>query len=78
MSEPKPVQLHVRLFPGEDDDLIAWYESLDVPHGRKAQRIRDALRQGIGAEAGELDERVKAAIREALATHTRQSQPPED
>jgi hypothetical protein len=61
------VQINVRLWPGQDDDLIAWYESLDnLPRGGKAQRIRNTLRQAIGAE-DDLEQTVKAAVEKALA-----------
>jgi hypothetical protein len=42
------VKLTIRLTPGTDDDLIAWLENLDVPWGLKGQKVKDALRRGIG------------------------------
>ena len=42
------VKLTIRLTPGTDDDLIAWLESLDVPWGLKGQKVKDALRRGVG------------------------------
>jgi len=45
-----PVQINIRLWPGPDDDLIAWYKSIDVPRGRMAQVVRNTLRRGIRGE----------------------------
>ena len=46
------VQINIRLWPGSDDDLIAWYRDTvrRVPHGRMAQIVRDTLRRGIREE----------------------------
>ena len=45
--------LKVRLYPGQDDDLLRWYESLaHLPYGAKSQAIKEALRRGIGLEEG--------------------------
>jgi len=42
------VKLTIRLTPGTDDDLIAWLVSLEIPWGLKGQKVKDALRRGIG------------------------------
>lgn len=38
--------IHARVYPGSDDDLIAWLEGL--LEGERSQAIREALRVGIG------------------------------
>jgi len=36
------------LYPGQDDDLITWWKSLnDLPYGGKGQAIKEALRRGL-------------------------------
>ncbi|MBN2005203.1 MAG: hypothetical protein JXA21_17730 [Anaerolineae bacterium] len=43
-------QLHVRLIPGQDDDLLHWLATLaSLPFGGKTQAIKTALRQGMEA-----------------------------
>ena len=65
-SDPEPVQVGFRLWPGVDNDLIAWFRSLgDLPRGHKVERIKAALRLGIGTE-DDLYQTVKAAVEEAL------------
>ena len=51
------VQLHVRLYPGtEDDALIAWLEQFDdAPYGVKRQAIKSALLRGIGESSPAAD-----------------------
>jgi len=40
--------LKIRLYPGLDNDLIAWVEQFDdQPYGVKSQSIKNTLRQGI-------------------------------
>jgi hypothetical protein len=41
-------KLTIRLYPGQDDDLIAWLSELRLPHGQKGDEIKNALRRGIG------------------------------
>lgn len=42
----------VRFYPGPDDDLIAWLQTLDeLPFGGRAQAIREMLRRGLGHSA---------------------------
>ncbi len=72
-------QLHIRLYSGQDDELIEWLESLKgLPVGEKSRRIREALCRGIKAtdseEAGapdidlsEIRKIVEAAVAQALA-----------
>lgn len=51
MTPTKPLQLHVRLLPGVDDDLRAWWAELDgLPFGAKAQAIKAVLRRGLSTE----------------------------
>ena len=70
--------IHVRLRPGQDDDLAAWYES----QPDKSQIVRQALRlylksqntddlevmvqQVVAQELARLPALVSAAVREAL------------
>lgn len=50
----KPILVRFRLYPGQDDDLLAWYRELErLPYGGKGQAIKEALRRGIGQEASE-------------------------
>lgn len=73
----RTVRLDIRLYPGQDDDLIAWVQGLvHEPHGAKMQRLRAALRQGLtggsGAASAALDmaevrQVVEAAVSTALA-----------
>ena len=45
----KPIFVKFRLYPGQDDDLLAWYQELErLPYGAKSQAIKEALRRGIG------------------------------
>ncbi len=42
-------RLRVRLYPGRDDELIAWLETLDnQPLGVKSHAAKQALLRGIG------------------------------
>jgi hypothetical protein len=44
----KQVEHKIRLYPGQDDELIRWMASLDdLPWGEKAQRVKQALLRGI-------------------------------
>jgi len=42
------LKLTIRLYPGQDDDLIAWLSELRLPHGQKGDEIKQTLRRGIG------------------------------
>jgi hypothetical protein len=63
--------IHARVYPGKDDDLIAWLESL--PPGERSALIREALRVGIGLlppprpEGEVIAHIVREAVVEALA-----------
>jgi len=73
----RTVRLDIRLYPGQDDDLIAWVQGLaHEPHGAKMCRLRAALRQGITGGGGsipaaldlaEIRQVVEAAVSTALA-----------
>jgi hypothetical protein len=53
MSKSKRVQLNVSLYPGQDDDLIAWLEGMrGLVRGAKARQIRETLRRGIDPASG--------------------------
>jgi len=59
----KTVSLKIRLYPGQDDDLIAWLEPLDAQgYGAESRAVKDALRQGIGAETDQRATPVAAQI----------------
>ena len=56
--------IHVRLRPGRDDDIAAWYEAQED----KSEAVRNAIRAAMEAESG--DGRMAAiteAVSEALA-----------
>lgn len=43
-EQPVVVQVKLRLYPGADDDLIAFFDRL--PHGHRASAVKAALRSG--------------------------------
>jgi len=50
-SRLPPIQVILRFYPGQDDDLIHWLGELDEePTRTKTQALKEALRSGIGAE----------------------------
>ncbi len=74
------MRIHIRLYPGQDDDLIAWWRGLEgLPFGAKSQAVREALRRGIGGagdprpvavapiDLGAIRQVVEAAVSQALA-----------
>ena len=80
MRRRKEVRLQLRLYPGQDDDLIHWLAQFDGrPYGAKSQAVKGALRRGIGAGPGqpapsapaldlaEIRAVVEAAVEQALA-----------
>jgi hypothetical protein len=45
------VEIKIRLYPGQDDELIRWQAQFDdQPYGVKTQAVKEALRKGIGVE----------------------------
>ena len=45
------VEIKIRLYPGQDDELIQWQAQFDdQPYGVKTQAMKEALRQGVGVE----------------------------
>jgi hypothetical protein len=45
------VEIKIRLYPGQDDELIQWQAQFDgQPYGVKTQAVKEALRRGIGTE----------------------------
>ena len=55
--------LKLRLYPGEDDDLIAFFET--IPSGLRAVRVKGALRSGretTTVEASPQDETLLDAL----------------
>jgi hypothetical protein len=72
------VQLHIRLYPGQDDELLHWLEQFDDrPYGVKSQAVKEALLRGVeGAAApggapvidlSEVRRVVEAAVETALS-----------
>jgi len=73
--------IHVRLRPGRDDDLAAWYEAQED----RSQAVRDAIRavmrlqngdtqeaivkEVVARELARLPDVVAATVREALAAY---------
>lgn len=48
-----PQQLNIKLLPGRDDDLLAWYQGLQsLPPSKRAEAVRATLRRGL-ATAGQ-------------------------
>jgi hypothetical protein len=48
------VRLHLRLYAGQDDELIRWLEQFDdQPYGAKTQAVKDALLRGLGEAPGQ-------------------------
>ena len=48
------IHLSVRLYRGQDDDLIGWLEQFDgQPYGVKTQVVKEALRRSLGAGIGQ-------------------------
>ena len=74
------VHLSLRLYWGQDDDLIGWLEQFDgQPYGVKTQAVKEALRRSLNTDGGqatggqpsldlaEVRRVVEAAIASALA-----------
>lgn len=59
--------IHARIYPGKDDDLIAWLDGL--PAGERSEAIREALRVGIGLLPPHESQQtiLMATVREAVA-----------
>lgn len=66
-----PVKFTVRLYPGQDDDLIRWLAQYDMPgtpHGAKTRAIKTAWRRGLKDDVSEGSDlaTVREVVREAL------------
>ena len=49
---PTEVQLHIRLYPGQDDELIRWLAQFDdQPYGVKTQAVKETLRRGLEGDS---------------------------
>ena len=47
----KTVEFRIRLYSGQDDELIRWLEQFnDKPYGVKSQAVKEALLRGIGSD----------------------------
>jgi len=71
----KCFQLSIRLYPGDDDDLLTWLHEQDDHHGAKTHAIKRAWRRGIGTgdaapspalDLGEMRAVVEAAVTTAM------------
>ena len=50
----KTVEFRIRLYSGQDDELIRWLEQFnDKPYGVKSQAVKEALLRGIGSDPGQ-------------------------
>jgi len=48
------VHLSLRLYWGQDDDLIGWLEQFDgQPYGVKTQAVKEALRRNLSTDGGQ-------------------------
>lgn len=74
---PEEKKITLRLFAGKDDDLLAWLESLHVPHGEKGETIKNAIRRGLALpqetpsaalEAGTLLADIRQVVEATLQT----------
>jgi hypothetical protein len=57
------VRIKLRLYPGEDDDLIAFFA--EVPRGLRALSVKTALRSGVQSAEGEAN-RTDDALLDSL------------
>jgi len=78
--KPTEIRLNIRLYPGQDDELIRWLEQFnDKPYGVKSQAVKEALLRGMGSgnpgqgdaapavDLAEVRQVVEAAVATALA-----------
>jgi len=76
----KTVEFRIRLYSGQDDELIRWLEQFnDKPYGVKSQAVKEALLRGMGSgnpgqgdaapavDLAEVRRVVEAAVATALA-----------
>jgi hypothetical protein len=74
------IKITLRLYPGQDDELIHWLDQFDdQPHGAKSKAIKEAFLRGISVALDQpapsapvldlagLRQVVEAAIAQALA-----------
>lgn len=81
----------IRFYPGPDDDLLAWLETLDkLPFGAKGQALKATLRRGLGMvmsaadsptattalELSELRKVLELVLDERLSRYTLQNTTP--
>lgn len=62
-ASARTVFIKLHLYPGEDDDLIAFFEG--IPHGLRAAMVKRALRsgmQGAPSEASSEDDDLLEAL----------------
>ena len=75
----KCFQLSIRLYPGDDDDLLTWLHEQDNHHGAKTHAIKRAWRRGIAAanveqapaaiDLAEMRDVVEAAVVTAMSRY---------
>ena len=63
-ASAKIVRLTLRLYPGEDDDLIGFF--LSIPTGLRAAMVKHALRSGADGGEGIPDPQDEEAVMDAL------------
>ncbi len=73
----RTVELKLRLYSGQDDELIRWLEQFDdQPYGTKSQAVKEALERGSGSgssvtapalDLAEIRQVVEVAVTQALA-----------
>ena len=76
----KTIEFRIRLYSGQDDELIRWLEQFnDKPYGVKSQAVKEALLRGMGSgnpgqgdaapavDLAEVRRVVEAAVATALA-----------
>ncbi len=74
---PNNFKLTIRLYPGQDDDLITWLEEMRASYGKKGENVKDVLRKGIGTtisssaiplDAGSLLADIRQVLESTLAS----------
>jgi hypothetical protein len=55
-------RLHIRLYPGRDDDLITWLDSLTSGHAVVNDTAKELLRAGLAAPKGSPNGKVHTQV----------------
>lgn len=78
MGRPRTIAIKIRLYPGADDDLIAWYNAMDAEtYGARTQAIKSAWRRGLAGSPpaaaapilalAQIRQVVEAAVNQSLS-----------